>query len=401
VNYDPHRFRAPKGCASFEARDYAKAEVHAEAEIHAEAGTMGLISHQNKLSSQAHLLPERGPTLVVPAAGWNSPLNTPRRFAQRRELWLAAALATCAAAYMPTAASAGDARQDSSYVVLSGDEARKFLVGNSVEDSPAMMEGSGAAPGVRYLVNENSVLDGELNRGACFVTSWEFRGDSYCMGSPADLSAQPDCRQFHLLVSKRARTNQAKLGDLIGYVAYRDIKGDVPDPRFDDAILKGNMTACPLLGESRPAKPLKLSTALSHLVAPDDQASLHNDHGSSGVVILQLLIGNSVYWPPGEQRGCGRKEYYSPDGRVFSAECGRDDASVSKIAVSHWKIVKGHFCLQDRDDHDAFSNCDSITVLRAPSVRAQLHVYYRRETESPQPGLIMQGNPAGFRVQKQ
>ena len=58
-----------------------------------------------------------------------------------------------------------------------------------------------------------------------------------------------------------------------------------------------------------------------------------------------------------------------------------------------------HFCLQDEDEHDAFSNCDSITVLRAPS-GAQLHVYYGRETESPQPGLIMRGNPAGFLVQE-
>jgi hypothetical protein len=395
VNYDPHRFRAPKGCASFEARDYAKAEIHAE------AGTMGLISHQNKLSSQAHLPPQRGPTRALPAAGWNSPLNTPRRFAQRRELWLAAALAACAAAYTPTAAPAGDTRQDSGYVVLSGDEARKFLVGNSVADSPAMTDGSDADSRVRYLVNEKSVLDGELNSGACSVEPWELRGDSYCMGSAVDSSAQPACLQFHLLVSKRARTNQAKLGDLIGYFAYGEPRGNVPDPTLDEAILKGNATACPLLGESRPAKPLELSTALSHLVAPDDQASLDSDHGSSGLVIEQLLIGNSVYWPPSKQQGCGTKEYYSPDGRVFSAECGRDGASVLWIGMSHWKIVKGHFCLQDRDDHDAFSNCDSITVLRAPSVGAQLHVYYRRETESPQPGLIMRGNPAGFRVQKQ
>jgi hypothetical protein len=221
------------------------------------------------------------------------------------------------------------------------------------------------------------------------------------MRSAADSSAQPECSQFYLLVSKRARTNQAKLGDLIGYFAYGEPRVKVPDPTLEEAILKGNMTACPLLGESRPAKPLELATALSHLVAPDDQASLDSDHGSSGLVIEQLLIGNSVYWPPGKQQGCGTKAYYSPDGRVFSAGCGRDSASVSNIGMSHWKIVKGHFCLQDDDDHDAFSICDSITVLRAPSVRAQLHVYYRRETESPQPGLIMQGNPAGFLVQKQ
>ena len=88
------------------------------------------------------------------------------------------------------------------------------------------------------------------------------------MGSAVDLSAPPYCRQFHLLVSKRARTNRAKLGDLIGYVAYREPRGDLPNPKFDDAIFKGNMTACPLLGKSRPAKPLELSTALSHLVAP-------------------------------------------------------------------------------------------------------------------------------------
>jgi hypothetical protein len=55
------------------------------------------------------------------------------------------------------------------------------------------------------------------------------------MGSAVDSSAQPECRQFHLLVSKRARTNQAKLGDLIGYVAYGDNRGDVPDPTLDDA----------------------------------------------------------------------------------------------------------------------------------------------------------------------
>jgi hypothetical protein len=71
-------------------------------------------------------------------------------------LWLAAAVAACAAAYTPTAAPAGDTHQDSSYVLLSGVEARQFLVGNSVEDSPAMTDGSGAGPGVRYLVNEKS-----------------------------------------------------------------------------------------------------------------------------------------------------------------------------------------------------------------------------------------------------
>ncbi len=329
-----------------------------------------------------------------PVAGWTPPL---------RGFWLLVALAACTAAYAPTVAL-GDSQHDSGYVSLSGNEARQFLVGNSMEDSPAMADGSPVGPDVRYLASETTVFEGSLNGGTCMVEPWGFREDSYCMGSG---TAKPACFPFHVLVPKRVRAGQAKVGDVIGYVADGSAKDDVHDPKFDDAILRGNATGCPLIGKSRPAKPLELSAAQSRLVPSDEQGASGGKHASPGQVIAQLLIGNSLFWPPNKEDGCSAKYYYSPDGHVLAGSCpGGHPLSSATAGTVRWKIIDGHFCMQDPDDHYAFSDCDSIALraVPSPSGRAQLRAYLSVDdpvpSEDPGVGVVMQGNPAGFAIEK-
>ena len=190
-------------------------------------------------------------------------MNTTARRAPPRGFRLLVALAACMAACATTVALGGDQR-DSGFVPLSGSKARQFLMGNSIEESSTMAEGSEAGPDVQYLADEKTVFEGSLDSGACSVEPWGFHGHSYCR----ELSGtKPACFPFHVLVPKHARTNQAKVGDVIGYFVHGDVDGgaydDVHDPTLDDPILRGNATGCPLIGKSRPAKPLEISAAQS------------------------------------------------------------------------------------------------------------------------------------------
>ena len=109
-----------------------------------------------------------------PVAGWTPPLNTMARCAPLRGFRLLVALAACTAACAPTVALGGS-QHDGGYVSLSGNEARQFLVGNSMEDFPAMADGSPVGPDVRYLASETTVFEGSLNGGTCMVEPWGFR----------------------------------------------------------------------------------------------------------------------------------------------------------------------------------------------------------------------------------
>ncbi len=333
-------------------------------------------------------------------------MNTTARRAPPRGFRLLVALAACMAACATTVALGGDQR-DSGFVPLSGSKARQFLMGNSIEESSTMAEGSEAGPDVQYLADEKTVFEGSLDSGACSVEPWGFHGHSYCRESSG---TKPACFPFHVLVPKHARTNQAKVGDVIGYFVHGDVDGgaydDVHDPTLDDPILRGNATGCPLIGKSRPAKPLEISAAQSRLVPSDEQGASGRKHASPAQVIAQLLIGNSLFWPPNKEDGCSAKYYYSPDGRVLAGRCpGGHPLSLATAGTVRWKIIDGHFCVQDPDENHAFSNCDPIALhaVPSPSGRAQLRAYLSVEShpeEDPGRGVVMQGNPAGFTIGK-
>jgi hypothetical protein len=177
------------------------------------------------------------------------------------------------------------------------------------------------------------------------------------------------------------------------------------------------VTGCPILGEPTPAKALELAPARDQLVPPDEPSKPSKPHAkhasswrvASRRVIEQLLIGNSVFWRPSSAgEGCGGTQYFAPDGRIFVANCRGRGPTVTFVGESRWKFVRGRFCLQDRDEHDAFVDCDpfAIRAVPAPSDRSvRFRVYSSSESKDPsddsvEPGIIMQGNPAGFLIEK-
>lgn len=327
-------------------------------------------------------------------------MSTRRQSAQRRWLWLTT-LAAFVAACAPNPTRAGDDHNDIGYVALTGSKAKRFLIGNSQEFPRAY--GTDPFRDITYFASEKVALDGYRNGRACEVKTLDFHEDSYCQRSGTDPTGKLHCDHIQVFAVKRALTSPAKTGELIGYLSPGDTESDAPNTQYDYAILKGNVTGCPVFGDPKPEKALELSSAEGQLVPVDDPNKFAK-HASSRRAIERLLIGNSVFWKRSDRKGCGGKQYFASDGRIFSAYCHGPDPAVTLVGESRWKFVNGRFCLQDRDNHDAFDMCEPFAIGAAPAPSGggvRFRVYSSVEFDYPnddsaEPGLIMQGNPAGL-----
>jgi len=344
-------------------------------------------------------------------------LKSTQEYGPARRGWLAAVLAAgVAASSGPGITRAAETHTSKGYYPLVGAAAWRFLIGNTVW-APPVEANSGAGRSAEYFADENTELGGERNGGACSVDAVTFHADSWCSKLNM-LESHETCFKDHVIVSRSVDIGKAKTGDLIGYLyptmdflPGSGIGDEEPSPDNSLAILKGNVTGCPRLGAPQPANPLELPAAGG--LVPSNSAK--NLKASPGSVISRLLIGNSVLWPssrdlvstPGYD-GSVSRQYYSPDGYAFRADYDRS-WKIFSVAQSRWKIINGRFCLQDWDNHRAFSACDPITILSipAPSGSVRLHAYFDESLEgaapnpgAAQPGLIEKGNPVGFVAEK-
>jgi hypothetical protein len=314
---------------------------------------------------------------------------------------LLATAASAAAYHRPAAWNKSAAFKKVGYVELSGEDAVRFLVGNSV-----LVQKSGPIDGekdgietqakVYYFLNAHSMYEcGVTKEPDCYVQSWGLNENRICLdlgvcGPPPKIMRAP---------SAGKRVNGA--GKLGVFLLFDSLVYD---------IVKGNRSGGPLFDAHLVGRPIQL--ARSDFKAEIQDAS--HDSGANkeipiyGMRAGSLLIGNTFLSDDAAKfakdptaDACPRQgTYYSPAGRVIHFTChGSPDATWS-ISISHWKIQSGRFCTDGPMDIGEFGcNRAIVNAIRAPQESGAGDKMLIQDLESGNPLVGYVGNALNFRFE--
>jgi hypothetical protein len=288
--------------------------------------------------------------------------------------WVAASASLCVSALalilLATAAlAAADPKQSSwnksaelkkaGYIELSGQDAVRFLVGNSVlvqKSGPIDSEKNEVEtqPKIYYFLNDHTLYQCEVAKESeCFVRSWGLEQGRICLdigscGEPPKIMKSP---------------RSAKEGGRLGIYLWFD--------HFAYDIVKGNRTGGPLFDTHISGAPIELDRAdldkeikdASQYSGGDKQVPI------SGPRAISLLIGNTFLSDDAAElskdqvaKACPKEgTYYSPDGKVVRFTCDGSPDPMWSIFISHWKIEQGLFCRDGPMEFGTFG-CDRATV---------------------------------------
>ena len=319
----------------------------------------------------------------------------------------AIAVATCATMLAP---SLGRADQSAAltlgtvthlpskdFVRLHAEKGAEFLIGNSIKNPPYFHDNK-----IHYIVNGHTVMNGMSTSEDCYLSRWTSHQNPFCTKN-ADGSDNKECQVDPVVASKRALNSEAKVGEIIGYYDPDNHSGG-PVPFYDRPIIKGNGTKCPIMGSESAGEPLTISTAETQRIPADISEKPYT--GTPGDMIKHILVGNSVYWPPMGEATCGQRNYYSPDGKIYSFLCEISGTTLGSEIVSRWKMVKGDFCVPDAENDNKFTLCDTFALRASHPTNqgATVKVYVIKTGpnatlgDTDAPGTVMKGNPTGIIV---
>jgi hypothetical protein len=175
-----------------------------------------------------------------------------------------------------------------------------------------------------------------------------------------------------------------------------------PNPKTDRAIVAGNATHCASVGKRQPAKPMTLSAEQQKLLVVKPRAA------TPGAITAKFLAGNTIMWPLVKGEPCNKTTYFTRDGRLFSYECLANGGLVSALEeASHWRIVKGAFCIDGlAPDEDSAGSCNVIVLETVAAKDGQIHLQARminswsvagNIASNRQPkGIVVNDNPVNF-----
>ncbi len=231
------------------------------------------------------------------------------------------------------------------YAELTGQDAVRFLVGNSVlvqKSGPMGGEKDGVEVEAKtyYFRNDHTLYEcGVTRESDCYVRSWGLEQGKVCLqiGSCGE----------HPKIMKPARSeDRAKDGGRLGLYVWFDY--------FAYDIVKGNRTDGSLFDTQISGAPIELDRAdfdqeirdASRYSGGDKKVPISGPHAVS------VLIGNTFLSDDaaklakdGATNACPHEgTYYSPDGRIIHFTCDGSPNPTWSISISHWKIQSGTFC---------------------------------------------------------
>lgn len=232
------------------------------------------------------------------------------------------------------------------YVELVGEEAVRFLVGNSVlvqksGSSDDEKDGAETYPKIYYFLNDHTIYEcGTAKESDCFVHSWGLQDNQIC------IDAGPCAERPKIMKSPRSEDHAEKRGRLGAYLWFDHFVYD---------IVSGDRTGGLRFETHISARPIELARADFEQEIKDASQYSGGDKRVpiSGPRASPLLIGNTFLSDDAARLSkdqaadaCPKQgTYYSPDGRVISFTChaGPSDRLWS-IGIAHWKIESGLFC---------------------------------------------------------
>lgn len=260
------------------------------------------------------------------------------------------------------------------YTELTGADAARFLVGNSVI-VPEKKDGTMiiSEDQIYYFLDDRTMYQcGRASEGECEVVSWTVSDRGICFGIGG--CAEP----FVVFRSPKWQDWERQSGGLGIYLTY---------DHFAYEIVKGNWTNGPLFDTRVSGHVIKLDrsdfakevTEAAQFNLPDGQIRIYGSRA------LGLLIGNT-FISGDAQAGLKDKpesfcpeqgEYYSPEGFVLRFTCNGQSHSWS-IGITRWRIVSGMLCRDGIESIEKFG-CGAavVTAIQAPqgsATREKMHV---------------------------
>jgi hypothetical protein len=260
-------------------------------------------------------------------------------------------------------ADRGSQLRHAGYSELSGANAARFLVGNSVMmREPDYTDSDGPPAMIRttyYFLDEHTMYEcGATSDSNCFVGYWTVKGNEICLifiCKPFDVFQSPH--------AKVRRNHSGKLGILLTYAVY------------SHEIVKGKRVDAPRFDLHTSARAIELPRAELNGEVKDEGKSGEADKISiSGARATSLLVGNTFLLDdaatsskdPAMKTCPARGTYYSPDGRIVEFTCD-GWPHILTMWISHWRIEAGRFCREDREEIGAFGCNDAgLTAIPAP-----------------------------------
>jgi hypothetical protein len=240
------------------------------------------------------------------------------------------------------------------YTELSGDEAVRFLIGNTVvirkADAPKWLRDL-EDDKKYYLRDDHNVIECQPFDTGCLTFPWGLEADKICLSLPCLDPETPYSANPRVLKAPRENERTGQIG------VYIEFGDNV------QSIVKGNATVANFTDTNLSAKPIEVSSKdfASEIQAAKDRADAN---GPSEIRVkdpraASVMIGNTFMTDEtatddhGTVRLCPYEGfYYSPDGRLIQFQCREKDKW--SVSISRWKLKSGMVGVQDDEDAKKF-----------------------------------------------
>jgi hypothetical protein len=248
------------------------------------------------------------------------------------------------------------------YVELSGDDAVRFLVGNSVVirkiDAPKDFP---TPENERRYYFSGAHTAYECTGNDCWTQSWKVDGNEICIEFPERCDDTDNRRYLAPRLFRAPRPDQ-RTGRIGIYLTYKSII---------HAVVKGNATIAPLVEPGGAGKMMEVNAAD---FTRDIEAASQFSGGDRKVPVtgsraISLLKGNTFIsgeTATDEHGGVHlcpvQGTYYSPDGRIITFNCDHWPDSWG-MHLTHWKLASGRLCIEDLSGDGKFGCGDRFEIV--------------------------------------
>jgi hypothetical protein len=279
----------------------------------------------------------------------------------------------CAAQLTKSRLGSRDREQDFlklGYTELSGEEAVRFLIGNTVvvrkADAPKWLL---SEEDQRYYFRDaQSVIVCHPVDTSCFTFTWGVKGNKICLSLPCDEPDTPYSANPRVLKAPRLNERTGQIGV---YITYGDNV---------QSVVKGNATVANFTDTNLSAKLMEVSSDdfSEEIHSAKDKPDASTRIPVGGAHAASILIGNTFMTSEtttddyGSVRLCPREGYYySPDSRLIQFQCAENDKW--SVSIGRWRLQSGMIGVQDDEDPKKFVYGGPIqSALLAPLEKSNL-----------------------------
>jgi hypothetical protein len=239
------------------------------------------------------------------------------------------------------------------YIELSGNEAVRFLIGNTVvirkADAPKWLRNL-EEDKKYYFRDADNVIECHPVATACFTFPWGIGGNKICLSLPCLDSGSPHSANPRVLKSPR----EERTGQIGVYIEFGDNV---------QSIVKGNATVANFTDTNLSASLIEVSSRAfsSEIQAAKDRAdanlpteiTVKDPRAASVMIGNTFMTGETITDNHGTVRRCPYEGfYYSPDGRLIQFQCR--EKNTWSVSISRWRLKSGRVGVQDDEDPKTF-----------------------------------------------